>query len=404
MKTNLIWLTILCCTLFACNNTTNDEDFKQLIYDFELEILDKLETPLEGVKISLYAQYAEEEFVTTTISGGDGLIRFEDLPIGKYSVYATIVEGLAPIRKDIVVGTGGVNRDKMLLNIKPTQNSSPIVITGLLPDPKGSDSAASGTSSNYQSSTGITVMHDGGYEYIQLLALKDIDFSVTPFSVVTCTNGEVDEKGWASGGAKTFKFNLTEGKVSKGSFFYVGAASKVIAGYGNCGKSTDISQSKWIRAIDYKTDGGDGLGDKSSGILGNVASNGTNTSDGVAVFSGTEVTEQSIPVDAIFYGTIVATYNAEKGWGYRIPKNDLYNTVNPVTGEAQPFFGQGTNTFMFAQPESDISDYLKLGGIISPKKWIVPRSSLISRLSYCPGEANLADIELATGVTKFLND
>ena len=45
----------------------------------------------------------------------------------------------------------------------------------------------------------------------------DINFSEVPFSVVTSTNaGSVlHTAGWASGGARSYKFNITSGSVKK---------------------------------------------------------------------------------------------------------------------------------------------------------------------------------------------
>src|SRR5699024_7926957 len=137
---------------------------------------------------------------------------------------------------------------------------------GFMADPRGHDQREKGFETNY-SSTGITVTHDGGYEYMQFMALKDIDFSETPYSVVVARDGvyRVTPAGWAEGGSTTFKFNLTKGTVEKGSFFYVGSASKVIAGYWPKGKSTDISDANWIRALeiqlgDSDATAGDGFG------------------------------------------------------------------------------------------------------------------------------------------------
>ncbi|MFD2788791.1 hypothetical protein KCTC52924_01101 [Arenibacter antarcticus] len=74
--------------------------------------------------------------------------------------------------------------------------------------------------------------------------------------------------------------NSVEG--AKDSFFYIVGTSKVISRYGSCGKSTDISSANWTRTIDYKTDGGDGLGGAIGGLLDNVDKDDSNTPDGVA--------------------------------------------------------------------------------------------------------------------------
>src|SRR5205814_4725733 len=119
--------------------------------------------------------------------------------------------------------------------------------------------------------------------------------------------------------------------------------------------------------------------------------------DGVAVFNDTIVTAASVPIDAVFYGTTVGTAYSG-GNGYRIPANDHYNPVNQTTGEAQPFFGQGTNTYVFAQPLADVSNYQKLGGVLTANAWLSPRQTTLVTL---PLTAQLSDIESAIGVTYF---
>lgn len=402
MKKMIFLFTLVSMLLIACKKG-NEEIKIQYIFDFELTVVDMAGEPLAGISVDLYAQYSNEKFVSTDLTGDDGKILYKSLNIGKYSAYLSIIPGYVSASEEIVVRTTGDHKGCVTIQNKLENNSSPIIITGIMSDPRGSDSAAAGTSSSYPGTTGNTVLHAGGYEYIQLIALENIDFGETPFSVVTC-NGEPTSEGWAAGGTTSFKFNLTSGKVSKGSFFYVGGQSKVIAGYGNCGKSTDIKDARWIRTIDYKTSGGDGLGDKSNGILGNASTEGSNISDGIAVFSGTEISQYSVPVDAVFYGTIVAFLDMENSTGYRIPQNDHYNPVNPVNGEPQPFFGQGTNTYLFGQPAVDAGEFNQLGGVISQNKWLAPRESTLKSLSYCPDASNLSDIEMGIGVTQFVNN
>jgi len=167
------------------------------------------------------------------------------------------------------------------------------------------------------------------------------------------------------------------------------------------GKSTDISSANWVRTINYNVNNsaivvGDGFGNSTGGILGNLGSDGTNVADGIAVFSGTTVTAATVPIDAVFYGTKITTaYSATTG--YRIPANDHYNPVDSA-GNAQPFFGQGTNTYLFAQPASDVSSYSKLGGVVSVNAWLSPRVTTLIQL---PLTAQLPDIETATGCIYF---
>lgn len=278
-----------------------------------------------------------------------------------------------------------------------------LVISGFLADPRGGDAPAAGTSSGY--SNGVTVVHKGSYEYIQLMALRDIDFAATPYSVVVASNGAVTANGWAAGGNLTFKFNLTSGTAKAGTFLYVGGPGKVMGGYWNCGPTADISSGNWIRVINAPAAPYDDFGNATA-TMGNMAGDGSNIVDGIAVFKGTTVTAVSVPIDAVFYGTKVTTsYNVANGWGYRVPLNDHYNPVNPETGEAQPFFGQGTNLYMYRQPASDMGDYSKLGGVLSKNAWIIPRetTSLPIGTMSCTAAAalNLQSIEAGSGVTYF---
>lgn len=278
-----------------------------------------------------------------------------------------------------------------------------LVISGFLGDPRGGDSPAAGASSKY--SNGVTVVHKGSYEYIQLMALRDIDFAATPYSVVVASNGTVTAKGWATGGTVTFKFNLTSGTAKAGTFLYVGGPGKVIGGYWNCGLTADISSGNWIRMINAPAAAYDDFGDANA-TMGNMSGDGSNVVDGIAVFKGTTVTPLSVPIDAIFYGTkVTSSYNVANGWGYRVPLNDHYSPVHPETGEAQPFFGQGSNLYMYRQPASDMSDYSKLGGVLSKNAWIIPRETTslpIGTMSCTDAAAiNLQSIESGSGVTYF---
>ncbi|MGX5689235.1 DUF5689 domain-containing protein [Arcticibacter tournemirensis] len=260
----------------------------------------------------------------------------------------------------------------------PVLGKFPVIITGFVNDAKGSD---------------------GNYEYFQFMATETIDFSVTPMSVVTCTNGNsaapnpgaAPGGGWATGGGRTYKFDLTEGVVNKGDFFYVGGSNKRING----ANTTNISSAKWIRSINYGSNDGDGFGTKNGGLLPNSGNAG-----GIALFAGTNVTETSIPVDAVFFGgdgttTIVDVANAK---GYRVPENDHYNPENAETLEDQPFFYQGSNTYKLPHQNPDNTGvFVKLGGVFNPitKAWVTPRGYVHYLMS---ATSTLSDIETG-GVT-----
>src|SRR5690606_23897681 len=101
-----------------------------------------------------------------------------------------------------------------------------IFVSGIMADPRFYDAKGDGGVSQ-------SVYHYGGFEYIQLKATEDIDFSVNNYSIIIARNdasNPVTENGWAEGGSVTFKFNLTAGTVNEGDYFYVGGIEKCIAG------------------------------------------------------------------------------------------------------------------------------------------------------------------------------
>lgn len=235
---------------------------------------------------------------------------------------------------------------------------------------------------------------DGNYEYIQLIATKDIDFSKTPMALVTCTNagsatpypGAAPQGGWASGGGRTYKFNVTEGKIKKGQFFYIGGSFKRINGP----NSTSIADANWVRSIAYNVDGGDGFGSKTGGIFPNSGNAG-----GIAIFDGVLVGETTIPVDVVFYGGLSKTtiFDAVNNYGYRVANNDHYNRVDIATGTQQPFFFQGTNEYIIPhQSPADLGIFTKLAGVFSPntKKWTTPRTHVFYQMSQT---SSLSEIE-----------
>ncbi len=212
---------------------------------------------------------------------------------------------------------------------------SPVIITGYLADPIGTD---------------------GNYEYIQMMATRDLNFAVTPMSVVTTNNAGTNTpigfpvEGWATGGLRTYKFNLTTGTVAKGQYFYVGA-NKNISGAG----STNTSASKWFGKM-YTDVDGDGFGTKTTNLLAN-SGNGA----GIAVFETINPVAATIPVDVIFYGGAGSLYTVgPPERGYRITNTDYYDEKNPTTLADQPFFNQGSNTGKFAFPTA--ANFASLGG------------------------------------------
>jgi hypothetical protein len=226
---------------------------------------------------------------------------------------------------------------------------APIVITGYLVDPSGTDA---------------------NYEYIQLMATKNINFVTTNFSVVTTNNAGAStptgfpSNGWATGDLRTYKINLTAGTVAKGQYFYVGA-NKNIWGSG----STDISSSIWFTKM-YSTVAGDGFGTATGNLLAN-----SGNAAGIAVFDLANVTADTIPVDVIFFGGAGTLYTAgppEKG--YKITNTDYYDITNPSTLAQQPYFTMGSNTGKLAFPAA--TNFSKLGGTynITSGRWTAART------------------------------
>jgi hypothetical protein len=237
--------------------------------------------------------------------------------------------------------------------LSSTITITPAIITGFMSDVKGGDV---------------------NYEYIQFMATQDIDFSVTPYAVVTTNNAGTSTptgypaKGWATGGLRTFKFNITSGKAAKGTFFYVGGTGKMINGSG----STDISSANWVRTLNYNTSNGDGFGTKNGGLLAN-----SGNAFGMAIFKDTQVTVNSTPVDAIFVGGSGNLYTpGPPALGYRIPNNDFYDIKHPITLESQPFYRSGSNTVSFTYNTSDLGFFNMLGGVYNPTlgRWTTNRS------------------------------
>lgn len=235
-----------------------------------------------------------------------------------------------------------------LLMISNSYAAAPkLLIAGYMANPSGSDSP---------------------YEYIQLLALENIDFSVTPYAVIFTNNGTAKSSGWITGAGLTYGFNITSGAIQAGEFAYVGGAGKLINGSG----STDISGAKWLHSIETASSVGDGFGNaKAGGVLGN---GGTNA-DGFAVFDMdiSNITASTIPIDAVFFGAAVGTAKPDSG-GYTLPTNDHYDS-------AQGTFGNGKNTYLFPIPKQGY--FVKLLGNYNQTTttWTTPRSDTEQSIS-----------------------
>ncbi len=257
------------------------------------------------------------------------------------------------VREDSVAPQFRLRKTEDIVVLSAEITTAPVIIAGMATDIKGGD---------------------GNYEYFQLLATRDIDFSVTPFSLVTTNNATnstptgYPAAGWATGSMRTFKFNLTSGTAAKGTYFYVGGAGRRING----GSSTDISSSNWIRYFDYTKQDGDGFGNKTGGLMAN-----SGYASGVAVFEGTNITVDSRPVDVLFIsngGSLWTEGPPQKG--YKIANTDWYDAINPLTLKAQPYYMAGSNTLFLSYHTADLGYWYMLGGEYNARlgRWTKARS------------------------------
>lgn len=275
-----------------------------------------------------------------------------------------------------------IRRPQDIIVLSSVLVRSPIVISGYIGDVEGTDL-------------------DG--EYMQFLATQDIDFSVTPYSVVIHNTSSgylptgVPLNGWATGGRRSYKFNLTNGTVRKGEYFYVGNSSKLINGVG----STSIAQAKWIVSRRTNVVPGDGIGDVNSDLFLNGTSAFT---DGIAVFEGTTVTKNTIPIDVIITGFNGAILDVAQQAGLRITNTDWYDIVNPVTLVEQPFYKQGSNTICLTRPApAGAGWFFKLGGEYNIRlgRWVKARSQRTIDLSITSTLDELEkEFPISNGVTE----
>lgn len=287
-----------------------------------------------------------------------------------------------------VNSTGGLVPEHHMRTIKDvvTLSSTPeipdFIISGWIPDPKGTNA---------------------NNNYIQFIATRDIDFAATPFSVVTTNNAGASTptgfpaNGWATGGLRTYKFNLTSGSVKKGGYFYVGGTGKMI----NSSNSTPIPAAQYIRAINYSTTAGDGFGSITSTLLAN-----SGNAYGIAAFKGTTVTSTTRPMDVVFVHNGGSLFTpGPPAQGYLITNTDFYDVYDPLevdisdsTKGYQPYYLQGTNTLKFNYHNNSVADlgwYYKAGGVYSVTlgKWVKARSMKYIILSKVAPVATMATIE-----------
>ncbi|MBS1795988.1 MAG: carboxypeptidase regulatory-like domain-containing protein [Acidobacteria bacterium] len=193
--------------------------------------------------------------------------------------------------------------------------------------------------------------NDSPFEFVELRATRPINFATTPYSVVFNNNGTANANGWIAGGSISYGFSITTGSVNTGDVVYVGGSSMVPTG-------------PKLRTINTATTAGDGFG---TAAAGGVLGNGGTNADGVAVFDVAigSLTNSTVPVDAIFFGTGTGAAVVAGGTaGYQLPVNDRYSG-----GKLQ------STSFLAPDPASDqftvATGTYDLGGctFTTPRTW-----------------------------------
>lgn len=272
-----------------------------------------------------------------------------------------------------------------------------LLISGFQSDPKGGD---------------------GGYEYVQMLATKDLDFTVTPYSIVFCVNSGGSssatnlDNGWATGGQRTIKWDINSGGVKKGEFFYFGFQGKKINGSAGTyafpatginwyQKTFLTSGTNAVTGSTLPNLGDGGLAKPSEFSTSGPWANSGNMC-GVAIFKGTVVTESSTPEDVLFVsnGGNNTIFDPTKTpiQGYRICNNDWYSMysvgIDPVTYKPKviPYLhfrsnGNGNNmpypvNEKYPTAATDAGLFNMMGGVynITLGRWTTARKQTVVEL------------------------
>ena len=392
---------------------------KPTSFDFKVTLKSHKSVILPDRKLDLLS--SSDEVLQSVMTDHSGIAFFKDLKPGQYKVriYNALGEMLDQPATDITVVTNS-SKNKKDITVVAYLHSPDIIIIGAMIDPMGIDSPKDG---EVTPNRPVDFIHDkGGYEYIQLMALKDINFAEWPYAIVTSLCDDSSEEfgtsghGWVesadpSNGSvhklTTYQMNLTSGSVKKGQIFYVGGRSRMIASYyaapGRAWFSPQVEANRWF-SFDYynnSADNNNGSPRRSFGLLGNLNEDQkTNIPDGIAVFGTINVDVSSVPQDVIFYGGDSQLRTTDK---FRITNNDHYSTTDE-NGNPQPYFGQGSNTWFAKQGFHDQGCFIRMGGVYFNGEWVVPRSAEAIRFNVEKGQnsVSISDIEEGEGVTKVI--
>jgi hypothetical protein len=245
---------------------------------------------------------------------------------------------------------------------------------------------------------------DNGNEWVELIATRTIDFSVTPFSVVFVNNGTATTNGWRAGAGITYGFNINSGTVQRGDVVYVG------------GSLMSPTGTK-LRVISTGSVAGDAFGNAATG---GVLGNGTTSADAVGVFNvaASAITNTTVPVDAIFYGAALGSAIVNNGTaGYILPVNDNYTggylkstsnfiASNPTSGKS--FFATGTYNYQsglystartWATDTSSFTNSTSKISVVNSTSYLWSNGSITQDLSNVPAGAYTITVTNAAGCT-----
>jgi hypothetical protein len=290
-------------------------------------------------------------------------------------------------------------------------SSQDLLITGFQSDPKGGD---------------------GGYEYVQMLATTDINFTATPYSIMFTSNPGTAisatplDAGWATGGQRTIKWNITSGSVQKGKFFYfcfqgLNGVPKIngSAGTYSFPATANIYQKNYATSGTNTGDGGL-VRASAFGTSGPWANSGNTC--GVALFKGTTVTEATVPEDVLFVATGggAGIYDNTKSpiLGFRICNNDWYSMYSLSIDQTSykpvivPYLHYRSEVNMTSMPypvnekyptaATDAGLFNMMGGVynITLGRWTTARKQVVVELVQTT--ATIDTLEKHAAVTKLV--
>ena len=226
MKNFSVIILLLSFSLVSCHK----ESFSDSLISGKLKIVDNITGDVrinETVTLNFISD-SGERYSSSRNTDDSGYIYFKGNADGKYIASFSYYPGTANDCFMEFSFAGSSREQEFIMNVSPsvTGMDTDVVITGYMADVSGSDN---------------------GYEYMQFMALKDIDFSAEPHCVIACRNNAVNAAGWVQGSYVTYKFNLVSGTVSQGEFFYVGGINKNI----NDALYIINNYEKMVEGLDY---------------------------------------------------------------------------------------------------------------------------------------------------------